>query len=137
LASLQQSRRLHDLTGLAVAALRHVVSDPGALHRVRAVSAQPFDRGDLLVADIADRGDAGPHGLAVQEHRAGAAGADAAAEFRPGKAEHVAQCPQQRHCRIGVDGACAAVQAQVCHRVFLVSVPGHLFAADCGDKDFR
>ena len=35
---------------------------------------------------IADRGDAGPHGLAVQVHRAGAAGADAAAEFRAGEA---------------------------------------------------
>ena len=43
---LQQRHRRHDLPGLAVAALRHVVLDPGQLHRMRAVGRKPFDGGD-------------------------------------------------------------------------------------------
>src|SRR2546423_2573990 len=86
---------------------------------MRAIRAQAFNRGDFLVADIADRGDAGPHGLAVELHRTSAASADAAAEFGPGKAEQVAQCPEQWHSGIGVDGTGAAVQAEVYHRFSL------------------
>ena len=49
----------------------------------------------------ADRHRAGAHRLAVDMHRAGAALRDAAAEFRAGQADHVAQHPKQR--RIGLD----------------------------------
>jgi hypothetical protein len=40
---------LHDLTRLAVAALRHLVFDPGLLHSVRVGGAQAFDGGDLCI----------------------------------------------------------------------------------------
>src|SRR5579862_18195 len=50
---LQQRCRRHDHAGLAVAALRHVVREPGLLHLVElAVRRQAFDGGDFL----ADRG---------------------------------------------------------------------------------
>src|SRR6476659_10123777 len=40
---LQQRRRRHDLTGLAVAALRHVDRGPGLLHRMRGVRRETLD----------------------------------------------------------------------------------------------
>src|ERR1051325_4266001 len=38
----EQRGRGHDLPRLAIAALRHIFRDPGALHRVRAVLGQAF-----------------------------------------------------------------------------------------------
>ena len=53
---LQQRGGGHDLAGLAVAALRHVVLQPGDLHRMaEPVGRQALDRGDLRIADRADR----------------------------------------------------------------------------------
>src|SRR5574342_1376039 len=49
----------HDLARLAVAALRHVFLDPGALHRVRAVLREAFDRGHALARDGRNRQRAG------------------------------------------------------------------------------
>ena len=43
--------RLHDLAGLAVAALRHLLGDPGLLQRMAAVGRQPFDGGDGFAFD--------------------------------------------------------------------------------------
>src|SRR5919205_3712369 len=50
---LQERRRLHDLAGLAIAALRHIQVAPRLLHRMIAVGRQAFDgrhgfAGDLL-----------------------------------------------------------------------------------------
>ena len=45
----EQRRNRHDHTALAIAALRHVMLDPGLLYLVqRAVLGKAFDRGDLL-----------------------------------------------------------------------------------------
>src|SRR3984957_2624665 len=56
----QQHCRLHDLSGLAVAALRHLDLAPCSLHWVVALWVQPLDRRDFRVLNGADRGDAGP-----------------------------------------------------------------------------
>src|SRR5712691_5753184 len=40
----EQRRGSHDLPRLAVAALRHVLGDPGPLHPVAAARRQPLDR---------------------------------------------------------------------------------------------
>src|SRR5438874_3507421 len=47
----EQRRGGHDLPRLTVAALRHVLFDPGPLHCVRAVLGQAFDRGDALARE--------------------------------------------------------------------------------------
>src|SRR3979411_2124424 len=78
---LEQGRGLHDLAGLAVAALRHAEIAPRDLDRVRALRVEPFDGHDLLAADVGHRDAAGAHGLAIEMHRAGAAERDAATEF--------------------------------------------------------
>src|SRR6266702_557469 len=71
----------HDLPRLAIAALRHVFFDPRALHRVRAVFRQAFDRGHALAGDGRYGQHAGARRDAVQVHGAGAALGDAAAEL--------------------------------------------------------
>src|SRR5216683_4689020 len=87
----EERRRLHDLTGLAVAALRHIQRAPGLLHRVIAVAVEPFDRHYRAAAEVTHGDGAGARRLAVEMHRAGAAQRDAAAELRSGEAELVAQ----------------------------------------------
>jgi hypothetical protein len=41
---------LHDLAGLAVTALRHLLGDPGFLKRMVTIRRKTFNRGDLLPA---------------------------------------------------------------------------------------
>ena len=52
---LQKSDRRHDLSRLAIAALRHVIGEPSLLYGMRAVGRKTLDRGDILADDIADR----------------------------------------------------------------------------------
>src|SRR6185503_6255185 len=78
----EKSRRRHELTGLTIAALRHVELLPGALQWMRAVGGQALDGGDLFRADCRQLRLARPDGVAVDLHRAGAALADPAAELR-------------------------------------------------------
>src|SRR5213078_3731923 len=108
----EQRRRGHDLARLAVAALRHVFRDPGALYRVRAVLGQAFDRRDALVGDRGDGQHAGARGHAVQMHGAGAALRDAAAELGAREAERVAQHPEERRVGRDVDRFTLAVHGE-------------------------
>ena len=103
--AIEQRLRGQDLPVLAEAALRHLLVDPGLLHRVQlAVLRQPFERGDLGALHRGHRPDARPHRLALDEHRAGAALAEAAAEARALQAEVVAQDVEQRRRRVDVHG---------------------------------
>src|SRR5262249_4318723 len=70
-----------------------------------------LDRGDLRVADAVDRRDARARRCAVQMHRAGAAQRHAAAEFRAGHPQHVAQHPQQRGIAVDIHRVSGAVDA--------------------------
>src|SRR5690348_3511569 len=109
----EQRRGRHDLPRLAVAALRHVFLDPGALHGVAAVGRQPFDRGDRLPGDARNRCGARPHRLAVDVDGARAAQRHAASELGPGEAERVTQYPEQRHRRDSVDRLRFSVECEL------------------------
>src|SRR5262245_37232441 len=81
--SIDQRLRRHDHAVDAIAALGRLLGDEGALQRIRLVDcSQAFNRGDLRVAERPDFGDAGADGLALHQHRAGAALREPAAEFR-------------------------------------------------------
>ena len=54
-------------------------------------------------------------GLAVEMNGAGAAGGDAATEFRAGQPEFVAKIPEHRHRRIAVETLLPSVDAQSEH----------------------
>src|SRR5205807_7735137 len=59
---LEKGRDCHDHAALAIAALRHIVGDPGLLHLVQcAIAGESLDRGDLLANGLADRYAAGAY----------------------------------------------------------------------------
>src|SRR6267143_3703335 len=92
----KQCRSGHDLARLAVAALRHLLGDPRLLQRMIAVLRQALDGGDFLALHRRYRSDARSRRHTIQVNRARAALRHAAAEFRAGEPELVADDPQQR-----------------------------------------
>ena len=99
----QEHRRRHDLPRLAVAALRYLLFDPGALHGMAGVGRQALDRDDPLVDHGRDGRDAGALRLTVHVHGTRTAEGHPASEPGSGHAEHVPQHPQQGHGRRYVD----------------------------------
>src|SRR5262245_26659565 len=84
-ASCQEGCCLHDHTVNAIAALRRLFLDEGALHRVQIVRrAQSFERHDLAVfVKRGQRQHAGADRLAIEVHGTGAALRETASETRP------------------------------------------------------
>ena len=98
----QRSRR-HDLSRLAIAALRNVDFDPGALDGMTAGRGKAFDRCDVLSGHRRNRCDAAANCIAVNVHGTGAAERHAASEFGAGHIERVAKNPEQGHVGIDID----------------------------------
>jgi hypothetical protein len=105
-------RRLHDLSGLAVAALRHLLGDPCFLQGVLSVRRQAFDGGDLAARHFRNGNLAGAHGLAVDVHRASAAQAGAAAEFCARELELLAHDPEQWRVGLSLDARRLAIDCE-------------------------
>src|SRR5271166_926368 len=97
LVGREQRCGLHDLSRLAIAALRNIQGAPRLLHRMITVGVEPLDRGYGSAGDIPDGGYAGAGGFAVDMDRASAAQGDPAAVFRAGETELVPQIPEQWH----------------------------------------
>ena len=115
--ALEQRLRAHHHAGDAVAALRRLLLDEGALHRTRACSIVPrpstvvISRPSSSATGVTHENTA----LAVDHHRAGAALAEAAAELRAVQLEVVAQHVEQRRLGIGVDLVALAVDVEAYH----------------------
>src|SRR5262252_6173984 len=99
----EQSCSRHDLSGLAVPALRNLLGNPGLLYGVRIVRRQTFDGRDLLGANRRNRGLTGSHRLAVQMHRTRAAQSHSTPVLRAGHIQLVAQNPQKWSIRRSID----------------------------------
>src|SRR5262249_54550680 len=97
---LEQSCGLHDLSRLAIAALRCLRLDPGLLQWMLTMRVEPLDRRDRRVRHRAERRNAGADRASVNVHSACAAHADAAAEFRALESDLIADDPQER-CVLG------------------------------------
>ena len=80
----EQRSGLHDLPGLAVAALRDLLGDPRALQRVLTLGIETFDCGDLFASGGRYGGLAGAHRLTVDVDSTGATQTGAATELRAG-----------------------------------------------------
>src|SRR4029453_4126499 len=92
--------RRHDHAIDAVAALRRLLLDEGTLQRMRFVErADAFYRRYLLFRGRADWGDGGTPPLPVDEHGAGTALCEPAAELRAIELEIVAKHIEQRRVR--------------------------------------
>src|SRR6516225_5089302 len=113
---LEQRRHRHDHPALAVAALRHVMLEPGLLHLVQgAARGEPLDRGDLLALGRAHRHRARARGLAVHVHGAGAALGDPAPVFSSGKADLLPQHPQERGVGVAIDVVGVSLAGETSH----------------------
>src|ERR1700752_1342338 len=131
---LQECGHGHDLPGLAVAALRNAFFDPGALYRMVVVPGEALDGDHLRAIESTDRHRTGPHGGAVDMHRAGAALRYAAAEFCARQPDHVAQHPEERSIGLYVDLPGYSVDVNRDHRgspLSLRSRPVRSAGVDC------
>ena len=99
---VEQTGGSHQHAALAVAALGHLLGDPGFLQCVQLGCAQALNGLDLLSHDRRHGCYATAHCCAVHPHRASPAGRHAAAKFGAGHIEHIAQHPQQRHRTVGL-----------------------------------
>src|SRR5262245_44897043 len=93
---LEQGCRSHDEPGLAVAALRHLLLDPGLLDGVQPAGRETLDRHHRAAMGLADRHRAGADRYAVDVHGAGAAGRYATTKLRADEPQVLAQDPKQR-----------------------------------------
>src|SRR5262249_46550181 len=104
---------LHDLAGLAVAALRRLDVDPGLLERAQAAGRrQPLDRRDLLADDVLDLGPARAGRLAVDQDGAAAALADATAALGTRESEVATERKLERRISVGRKLSILPVHAQ-------------------------
>ena len=114
----EQRRRLHDLPGLAVAALRNLLGDPRLLQRMVALGAEAFDGGDFLAGDVAERCLAGSHRFTVDVNGAGATQAGTAPELGAGHLQLFADGPEQRRVVRRLDGQTPPVDVKIRHGFF-------------------
>ena len=147
LARLEQADDVHDHARRAVAALQRVAILEGLLDRMqRAVlGGERLDGADLVAGGLHREGQARAAGLAVDQHRAGAADAVLAADMGAGEAELVAEEIGEEHANADVALDLLAVdrerdarpsdrlrpagrQALIARAAFIVSV---LFVARC------
>src|SRR5438477_2800993 len=110
---LEQRGRGDHEAGSAEAALQGVRLHEGGLHGAHLLRrAEALDGRDLVADGVRGQHQAGGHGLAVQEHRAAAAGAAVADLLGPGEVEVVAQRAQERDPRLHRHRPRRAVDAQ-------------------------
>ena len=122
MAFLQAGHTRHDLAGGAVAALKAVVVDERLLQRVQDFAlGQALNGRDFFALGHHGQREAAVHAAAVDQHRAGAALAVVAAFLRARQVEVFAQRVEQRHPRLGLNGAHGAVhfQAHLAHTLHL------------------
>src|SRR5262249_26130116 len=115
---LEQRRRGHDLARLAIAALGHVERRPRLLHGMRARRRQTLDGDDPVGgAHVSHPDGAGALHLVVDVHRAGAALRDAAAVFRAGEADLLADHPQERGIGLHLHVTDTAIDVELSHEL--------------------
>src|SRR6516225_6756808 len=90
---LEQRCGLHDLSGLAIAALRCLRLNPGLLQRMLTVGVEPLDRRPRGVCHRPQRRDAGADRPSLNMHGACPAHADATDKFRALEPDLVADHP--------------------------------------------
>ena len=115
----QQRGGRHHHARLAVPALGRLVLYPGLLHLGQlAVYGKALNGFDLLALEAGNRHRTGSQWQAIDQHRARAADADAAAIFGAGQPEVIAQHPEQRGLGIDIESVLFAVDGQLGHGIF-------------------
>ena len=86
----------HDLTGLAVAALRNIDFNPGTLEGMGKIGREAFDGRNVFAFDSGEWSDTRADGFAFEMDGAGAAKRHAASEFGSSETERIANDPEKR-----------------------------------------
>src|SRR5262245_51854907 len=110
--ALQQVSRAHDLSRLAVAALRHVLGEPRLLQPVRGIFRKTLDGGHGVPRHPGYVRLARECPPAVDVHHAGAAQAGAAAELGAGEFQVLTDHPQQWCVRRRLGGRRLAIHVE-------------------------
>src|SRR5262245_29919785 len=119
---LEQCRGSHDLSRLAIAALGHVNRCPSLLHWMRARGREALDGDDPVARfHVSDANGAGALHLIIDVYGAGAALSDAAAIFRAGKANLLADHPQERRFWLHLYVPDTAIDIELRHELPLAS----------------
>jgi|SRR6516225_7852874 hypothetical protein len=108
----EQDARSHDLAGLTIPALGHLLGDPGLLNWMTAIRREALNRRDLLAGGTRQQNLAGSDCVAVENHRAGAALPDATAVLGAGEIEMIAQNPEQGCPRICIYRSLPSIHRQ-------------------------
>src|SRR3984893_128809 len=120
--SFEQRGCRHDLTGLAIAALRDVDRRPRFLYGMRAGGGEALDGGDPIGSfHVFDPDGTRALHLVIDMHGAGAALRDPAAVFGAGEADLLADDPQERGICLHFHVAHAAVDVELRHERPLAS----------------
>lgn len=98
----QQGAGCEQHASLAIAALRDVFLDPGALERVTPVVRKPLDRGESLSRRVRRCDLAGSNCAVALEHAARTASADSASVLRAGEPELIPQYPEERRVAFNI-----------------------------------
>src|SRR2546425_5893744 len=111
----------HDLSGLTIPALRHILRDPRLLQRTSELWRKPLDAHDLLAGRARYRRHTRAHRFAVEMHRARATQRHAEAEFCAGELKIFPEHPEQWRVRADIHRALLPVDLQSYHSCFLSS----------------
>jgi hypothetical protein len=117
----KQDRRCHDLTGLAVTALRNLLLQPSLLDRVTSIRRKALNRRNALSRGPRKQHLARAHGIAVENYGTGAALPDSAPIFSARQIQVIAQHPKKGCARVCVNKPLLAVneKAGLGHDPFL------------------
>jgi hypothetical protein len=106
---------LHNLAGLAIAALRDIYLAPGLLNGVITRWMKAFDRRDLPVDHVGNRSDAGAYGVLTDNNGACATESLAATKLRARQSDFITEKPEQRKIRVAVPISFLAVNLHLDH----------------------
>src|SRR5713101_1136077 len=118
----EQHSRGHDLSGLTIPALRHILRDPRLLQGPKMFLRKPLDAHDLL-ADCPRYGrDTRTNRFTVEMHGTRATQRHAAAEFCAGELKIFAEHPEQWRVRADIHRALLPIDLQSYHDCLLFAV---------------
>ncbi len=137
--AIEQRLGAHDHACDAVATLGGLLGGEGLLQAPRrGRTAQSFDRAHLAPQQGADRREAGEHGLAIDDHGAGAALAQPAAELGAVQLKIVAKGVEQRRRGIDVEPVVLAVDREDdAHEASLRARPASAATLGQGDRSLN
>src|SRR5438445_5942639 len=111
----EQHRRAHNLSRLAIPALRHVYFKPGALQGMAQVGRESFNSGDFFSCSPRYRSHTRAHRLGINMDRAGSALSHTTAVLGPGQFQLLVQDPALRRGRINIHIYATSVYAERNH----------------------